>query len=164
MPEVRCNFLVSLLDSTQMTWKYNKMLQYLILLQLLMHERSMWVCGSYYIRNLFFTKSFGRNNTILCHGCPWYLLPDQQSISSHHQVSDFFLPLSLLCPEKVVIFVHSLSPHILRRKSGYLLSHVTSPFLEQITQFQFWRTKEGWQPAPKIRVKGIFLGVSFKAR
>lgn len=46
------------------------MLQYLVLVQLLMHVLNMGVCGFYYVRNLCFTRGFGRNNTILCHGCP----------------------------------------------------------------------------------------------
>lgn len=52
-------------------WLENKMFQYLILLQLLIRLHNMGLCGFYYVRNLCFTRGFGRGNVILCHGCPW---------------------------------------------------------------------------------------------
>jgi len=46
------------------------------------------------------------------------------------------------------------SSHILRKKSGFILSPVTSPFLEQITQFRFDEQKEDDNLLQREKLKG----------
>lgn len=111
--------------------------QYLILLQLLVDVHNTGLHGSYYVRNLCFTRGFAMSNTILWHGCPWCVSSEQRSVSSLYQVSNLFLLPFLTCWGKEAIFFHSpLLP--------YILSPVSSTFFEQITKFHFDEKKKNY--------------------
>lgn len=111
--------------------------QYFILLQLLVDVHNMGLHGSYYVKHLCFTRGFATSNTILGHSCPWCVSSEQQSVSSLYQVSNWFLLPSLTYLGNEAIFFHSsLLP--------YILSPVSSTFLEQITKFHLDEKKKNY--------------------